>query len=260
MYIALNRFVVRSELAGHSPPPLIIALLLLVCSVILLWQAVGAFRSATNVITRYGSSASYYGVLAVVLISCTFILGSFVTLSAGFIDYQQQAVDAYKPPKPNFKIISSSTSGLIFDGDIDRGATKALRKAAQSLPAETRLSLNSMGGLIVEARGMANVVNEFGLSTRVVQRCYSACTLVFIAGAQRSLGEQAELGFHQYDVYSQSPLPWIVPEEEQEKDLKRFRDKQVADWFLEKAYNTPHESIWVPLRDELVSAGVVTPP
>lgn len=255
--LALNKFIAASRAHNYVPPTLIIILMLLICLVILLWQSVGAYRSASRSIARHGSSASYYCVFAVMLGSSLFILGNLVTLSVGFIDYRQEAVDAYKPPKRNFTLTIADTGSLIFSGDVDRGATDALRQHAKNLPKGAQLTLNSLGGLIVEARGMAKVVNEYGLHTHVVQRCYSACTLVFISGLERSLDVQGELGFHQYDVYSQTPLPWIKPAQEQQKDLKLFRDKQIAEWFLTQAYNTPHESIWIPVRHELISAGVI---
>lgn len=256
--LVLHQLIAWYRDSGEVPRTWLIVLLSLVCTLVLAWQVVGAFRCATRSIRRYGSSGAYYGVLAVMLVSVAFIYGSLATLSAGFIDYRQEAVDAYTPPKPKFELTLSTTERLVFEGDIDRGATLALRSAAKKLPSGAVLILNSSGGLIVEARGMAKVVEEYGLYTRVTQRCYSACTLVFIAGFERSLGKRGELGFHQYDVYAQSPLPWIEPEKEQQKDRALFQQKQVAKWFLDKADSTPHQSIWVPLREELVSAGVVS--
>lgn len=255
--IFLKQLISWFEVHRQIPPVVFIVCLLIACLIILLWQTIGAFRSASISIRQNGSSAHFYCVLAVMLVSATFVLGSFATLSGGSIDYRQAAVDAYTPPEKQFLLSQSRTGVLSFTGDIGRGATAALREAAQELSAGTQLTINSWGGLIVEARGMAKVVKEFGLSTHVVERCYSACTLVFIAGSKRSLGPQGELGFHQYNVYAQLPLPWIKPGAEQEKDAALFREKHVADWFLKKAYSTPHQSIWVPQRDELTAAGVI---
>lgn len=239
------------------PQNILLVSLLVFCSLLLIWQTIGGFRSATRRIEEFGSSAHYYVVLVVVLICGTSIFGKIASLSGGSIDYRQAAVDAYTPPERQFELGMNEAGVLVFNGDIDRTATVALRKIARGLNSGTQLTLNSKGGLIVEARGMANTVKEFGLHTHVNEHCYSACTLVFIAGAERSLGLQGELGFHQYDVVSQTPLPWIVLKEEQEKDLAYFQEKNVAGWFLEKAYSAAHRSIWIPRRDELIAAGII---
>lgn len=254
----LNRLVAWFQTNQQGPHFLFMIVMLLLCLSLLVWQATGAFRSASTCIKQSGSSAHYYGVLAVMLISTASILGGLATLSGGSRDYRQEAIDAYTPPEKTYQLSVTDMGGLTFTGDIGRGATAALSDAVQGVSKGTRFSLQSMGGLIVEARGMAKVVKAAGLHTHVTGRCFSACTLVFIAGFQRSVELEGELGFHQYRVDAQSSLPWIEPELEQEKDQQLFKEKGVAHWFLEKAYLTAHSSIWIPSRNELITAGVIT--
>lgn len=255
--LLLEQYIKWGERSGQSPHTLLLVAMAVFFIATLLWQSVGAFRSATLSIRNHGSSAHYYGVLGAVLISSVTILGNLATLNGGYIDYRQRAVDEYRAPIPHFNIEKSPAGLLTFSGDIDRGATQALREIVSELPLGATLTLDSVGGLIVEARGMANVVKEYSLHTHVTRQCFSACTLVFIAGSLRTMDDSGSLGFHQYDVYSQSVLPWIVPEDEQKKDFSLFWEKQVPQWFLEKAYSTPHDSIWLPTRDELIAAGVI---
>jgi len=112
--------------------------------------------------------------------------------------------------------------------------------------------------LIAEAQGLANVVKDYQLNTSVLTYCHSACSLVFISGKQRDLGKNAQLGFHQYEVYSKAPLPWIEPIAEQRKDLAYFKEKNVAAWFLDKIYTTEPPDIWIPSQRTLIAARVIT--
>jgi len=253
----LSRLISWSEFSRQIPPFFLVVSMLFLCSVMLIWQATGAFRSASLRIKQHGSSAHYYSVLAVILASCTYLFGSIATLSGGYTDYRQEAVDAYSPPDREYQLGVTTDGTVTFEGVINHGAARALRELTSKLPRGTPLKLNSIGGLIVEARGMANVVEEFGMHTTVSERCYSACTLVFIAGYKRSISEYGELGFHQYNVYSRSPQPWIKTRKEEDRDIALFYEKHIPDWFLEKAYLTPHQSIWIPTLDELLAAGVV---
>lgn len=225
---------------------------------ILVWQTVGVFRSAGNRIQNYGSASNYYVALAVVLMSVTLALSNIANQMGEDIDYLQRAVDEYRPAEPTFSLNTINHNTLLLEGDIGYGATRQLKTILDNNSGMNQLILNSDGGVIVEGRGLAKLVKKYDLSTSVEKRCYSACTIVFIAGTHRKLSTSAELGFHQYSVNSKSYLPWIKPVEEQNKDLAFFVEKSVAPWFLAKMYNTPHSGIWKPSIDTLIQAGVLT--
>lgn len=237
---------------------LTLSLLLLFWIVVLCWQAVGAFRTATKRIASFGSTANYYIVFATTLFCTLIALGSLATQYGETIDYTQRAVDAYVPIKPSYALTINQSEQMVLTGDIGHGATSSLLKLLAVSPNSTQLVLDSDGGLIAEARGLANVVKKHQLNTTVSNRCYSACTIIFIAGIERNLDANGALGFHQYYVESKSPLPWINPVAEQAKDLAYFQEKHVADWFMERAYSTPHSTIWTPSIDTLLAAGVIT--
>ncbi len=227
-------------------------------TLVLAWQTVGVFRSASQRIKNYGSAANFYAALAVMLTSIALALSNIANQMGNDIDYLQRGVDEYKPAMPTFSLEHINANTLLLRGDIGFGATRQLRALINEYPAVNELLLESEGGVIVEARGLANLVKENQLNTTVTTRCFSACTIVFIAGDKRTLQQSAKLGFHQYKVDSISQLPWINPDEEQSKDLAFFEEKDVAEWFLKKMYDTPHNEIWTPSIDTLVRAGVIT--
>ncbi|MGH1350227.1 MAG: hypothetical protein ACRBBN_05390 [Methyloligellaceae bacterium] len=89
-------------------------------------------------------------------------------------------------------------SGPIEIGDAD--TLKKLAPYAKLLPHSYRLlSLNSEGGLVVEAIKLADTIRELDFHTIVKggDRCASACSaVVFIAGKVRTVEEGGLLGFH----------------------------------------------------------------
>ena len=226
--------------------------------IVLSWQTVGAFRAASLRIQNFGSVTNYYCVFAVMLTSLFFTLASVATQFGEKIDYVQKGVDEYKPPEPSFVLHLTESNQLMLTGEIGHGATKKLNSLLDQHPQSSILILNSEGGLIVESRGLAKTIQQHQLDTHVSQRCYSACTLAFIAGNQRSLAENAQLGFHQYNLEPTIAMRWVNPANEQEKDLRYFQEKNVAAWFTDQMYNTPHSSIWTPSRQTLRTAGVIT--
>jgi len=246
------------ETSWSIPDGALLATLTVFWVVVLYWQAVGAFRAASIRIQNYGSATNYYCVFAVILSCAIFTLASVATQYGETIDYVQQGVDNYKPRQPSFELILTESNQLMLTGEIGYGATEKLNLLIKQNPQTSVLILNSDGGLIVESRGLANTINEHRLNTHVSQYCYSACALAFIAGNQRSIAKDAQLGFHQYYLGPTIATQWIKPKSEQEKDLRYFQEKNVAAWFMEKIYSTPHSSIWTPSRHTLHSAGVIT--
>jgi len=246
------------EIHSSIPDTALLFSLLVFWMIVLCWQSVGAFRAASKRIANYGSVSNYYLVFAVTLTCSIFTLASVATQYGAKIDYVQQSVDEYQAPTPTFALTPINSNQLLFSGEIGYGATKKLTALLNSNPQTTLLILDSDGGLIVEARGLANLVKKYHLDTRVEHRCYSACTIAFIAGEQRSLTKNAQLGFHQYNLESKSPMPWIEPGKEQTKDLRYFEEKKIPSWFMEQAYSTAHSSIWTPSEHVLYSAGVIT--
>ena len=148
---------------------------------------------------------------------------------------------------------------LAFTGDIDFGATRDFVSILAAHPGIQTVLLESDGGVVVEARGMANTIQDKGLNTRVESDCYSACTLIYISGRVRSLGDEAALGFHQYRLEMPYYYPWVDPVSEATKDKQRFARQNVTSAFLNKMYSHDHDSLWIPSHAELAQAGVTTP-
>lgn len=226
--------------------------------IILTWQIGGCLRAANKPSAYSGSGFNSYLVFLGSLIAAVMVMSGIFSLYYSYLeitdDTQPADVAAAKP----YQFVRRGTNVLVFNGDIHFGATRDLIAMLEQQPDISQIVLNSDGGIIVEARGMANAVSRFNLDTHVNTRCYSACTLVFINGYKRSLAADAELGFHQYLIESQYPLSWINTTDEHAKDQQRFEQQNISRWFIEKMYTQPHDSLWIPTHDELLRAGVLT--
>jgi hypothetical protein len=103
-----------------------------------------------------------------------------------------------------------NASGEIIPGDARR-LLAALAMADEDASGSRRLYLDSPGGSVSEALGMAQVLDRMKVTTvvRTGAACASACAeVVFISGSRNVLEYGALLGFHTcYTRASRGPLP-----------------------------------------------------
>ena len=118
--------------------------------------------------------------------------------------------------------------------------------------------LESEGGNIYEARGLAKLIREAKLSTHVETFCSSACTITFIGGIERTLANGAGLGFHQYRVDADYMVAFTDPLAEQAKDRALFAEAGVSEAFLERMFREDADGMWFPSVAELLAANVIT--
>lgn len=165
---------------------------------------------------------------------------------------------AKNPPLPPQQSVVLETRGSVayWSGPIDFDSFEALENTLQRYSQITSLSLSSGGGRIAAARGMARLVSEAKLDTSVSGTCSSACTLVFIAGENRSIGQDGQLGFHGYKLLS--GIQTVDTDAEQTRDRQMFQERGVDALFLDRAFSIPFEEIWFPDHELLLRSGVTT--
>ena len=146
----------------------------------------------------------------------------------------------------------------VFVGGIfDHGLTAELVAVLTRFPEVSALVLESDGGQIYEARGVAQAALERSLDTYVFGLCKSACTTAFLAGKTRYIGPRGVLGFHRYHLQGRNEHPFVNIAEEQERDRQFYLERGVNVAFSKRLFSVSHRSIWVPTRQELLAAGVV---
>jgi len=157
---------------------------------------------------------------------------------------------------PNYKItVMPGGTEMEYSGNIEFGASSALRSALGDNPGVKVLHLFSRGGSVYWARQMQNLVRDHGLITVIDSRCMSACAFVFLAGTERYMAPGAQLGFHRESADGESAAEINMV---QEADAQSMRAMGIPGAFIDKAFSTPSSDIWIPSIDELKSANVIT--
>ena len=219
-----------------------------------IWQAVGVWRSAT----RYKASGhSFWGGAAKTAIS----LGlAYVAYSSVFVTgpqfigiYDIATGDALVGPH-QFRVVADGKV-LEFSGGISFGVAKEFETLLGAMGNVTTVRLNSIGGRILEAQKMSDMISARGLSTDVMQSCLSACTIVFLGGKERLLFDGARLGFHQPAFRGMTTLERGVMIGQEEARLQHFG---LSRAFAERANAATPNGMWFPDKDELLREKVVT--
>lgn len=92
----------------------------------------------------------------------------------------------------------SEKSGIIkLSGPIEPGDSEKLRTMAERFESAT-VELNSPGGLVREGLAIGTYIRERKFNTTVGRNgtCASACGLIWLAGAKKSVGGGGRVGFH----------------------------------------------------------------
>ena len=216
------------------------------------WQIVGTWRSATRSARESGGRfwpwvAKLMMILAVLGHGKVFIQQGIPQLDDGW----QAAIGdpAYGPR--GVRTLRDGTE-LELSGGFAHGQAAAFKAALDAAPHAHVLHLDSIGGRIVEAIKIRDMMVARGMDTVVDRACASACTIVFLGGQRRWLGEGAVLGFHSAH-YAGINAPSL------NGDFRTaFANAGVQSWFAATAMGTPSTSLWKPTEAQLLDAHVVT--
>ncbi len=226
------------------------------------WSTVGTFMSAVKQV--FSGEGSRFWALAAILslvLGCIGMIRQLSTLGPALTAHWEVAMG--EQPGESFTLtFSRDHRELVFAGGVNEGAAQALDQAVMSrLGVVNTVVLESPGGWIGEGRRMAEVIRAHNLNTHVERDCMSACTLAFLAGHERTAGDQARVGFHQARAIgedrqratSQRPAGRSRREEE-----ALYMQAGVSAAFARQVVNVPFAQMWVPTRQELLDAQVLT--
>lgn len=100
-------------------------------------------------------------------------------------------------------------TALFVYGDIDGGFYERFLGQLNAHPEIKDIYLGSGGGSVKDAILAGREIRRRGLSTTLFGNCYSACPLVFVGGAYRTIWADVrhDFGFHRLSLPDGSPLP-----------------------------------------------------
>ena len=219
------------------------------------WTTVGIWRSAGRHRSR-GGSGKWANVARIMVVLG--VIGTVTQLpNLGLQAKEFGLIAIGRDPIGPVAAMSLVDDGrtMQLSGFLSAGVADKFEDAMAAAPSVHTVVLESEGGRIAEALRMAEIIKRNGLETRVESECASACTLLLLAGKDRSAHRFAQIGFHQPD------FPGVTEaEREQFIDSNRqdYVEAGIKPSFLDRAMSTPPSEMWYPTHAELVEAGVLT--
>ena len=263
--VALRALVLGAQdalIGGDEPArglprwPVALALLA-VHGALFAWQAVGTVRAAEAHARDTGSPAGKVGALLGLLVAfwltLAWALEGYQTTSAP--EQTHPVLHAERERSPEIASVGAGTA-LRLSGPFALGATARTRAALDAAPGTVVVTLESPGGSVPAARGLARLFRERGLRTHVEGTCASACAVAFIGGERRTLGPGARLGLHRYRLDAVGGIATVDVAAEQRRDAALYAAAGVAPAFVRRMFEARADAMWWPTPGELIDAGV----
>lgn len=144
-----------------------------------------------------------------------------------------------------------------FNGLIGYGASRRVAALLDENPATSRIVIDSRGGRMGPAIAIAKIIKAHNLEVHVPSTCESACTLLFIASPHRSLGPEAQLGFHAFHLSSGTQAENAAVNSFFAKQWRALVAPGIDTGFLAGAYSRPADTLWKPERALMKTAGLL---
>jgi hypothetical protein len=220
--------------------------------IILIWQVVGTWRSATN----YPKDKVWGRVAKVMLV--VGVIRSLVDFAQNGLPQIQEVYAIFRGDERvgnfAFRVLHDGRE-LEFSGGITFGAAKEFERFLNAVGGVQLVHLNSTGGRILEAQRIGDLIRSRNLNTYVSHQCLSACTIIFLSGHERLVTAEAKIGFHQPDI------PGIDAEGRRaiiNEEMQRLRTLGLSEAFARKANQATPDDMWFPSTSELLAEKAAT--
>jgi hypothetical protein len=222
--------------------------------VLAIWQLVGIWRSATHY--QQNGRRFWGGVAkALMVLGGLQVVFSFFTVATPQIAgiFEIVTGDSHVGPH-QFRILAGGEM-LEFSGGITFGVAREMEGFLNAMTNVKTVRLNSLGGRLLEAQKMSDLIKARRLSTLVERDCLSACTIVFLGGTDRAVLSNARLGFHQPAFRGMTTSDRRIAIANEERRLQGFG---LSRAFAERANRAEPSSMWFPDKNELIQEHVAT--
>ncbi|WP_367717215.1 hypothetical protein AB2N04_04000 [Nitratireductor sp. GISD-1A_MAKvit] len=159
---------------------------------------------------------------------------------------------------------AGSNGVLSLKGVIQPGSASRLRDVlTATADPVTTVTLDSPGGALNDAMAMAQLIRQYGLSTRVEAgaTCASSCPLVLAGGRQRHVSRDATIAVHQFHSPGSLSDPRQALSDAQlvTARISRHLDEMGVDpalWL--HALDTPPRALYVLSPEQMVAYRLIT--
>jgi len=225
---------------------------LVASAVILIWQLVGNWRAVDAHLRSGGGMVLLWCSYGVMVIAITLAILQWLDAIAA------RAPMAVAPAVVPLQLpLQADGTVVTLSGPLSWQMHSALEELLTAPHDIQQVNLDSLGGLVFGARALAILIERHALDTHIDARCLSACTLVFMAGARRTMAVDAQLGFHRYGIDEPNRVETINVTEELEKDRAYLLRRGASAAFVESVFRAGPQDMWIPTQAQLIEAGVL---
>lgn len=219
------------------------------------WAVAGTWASANKHVQRGGKSGWATAAKFMIVLGVLRTFGDVGNMMPTLQEHLRVATGDQLGPSTKLELRADGRS-ILLSGGINDGSAEQLDSALKLAPSVTTVVLTSEGGWIREGQLLAEVIRKRGLNTYVEGYCASACTIAFLAGSERAAAPSAKIGFHASRSVGNLEATPSSAETAQLRDI--YRQAKLPDSFIREALDTPHEKMWHPKHEVLLTAGVLT--
>jgi len=219
-----------------------------------IWSAVGIWRSAGHHTARGGSEGWASTARFIVAVGFVGFTTAFVNHALPQLKEFAAIATGHDPISRIDATLTADGTVMVLSGNFGAGSADEVARVMSSAPKLRTVSLASHGGRLGEASTIAGTVRARELDTYVESFCESACTYVFLAGAERAATPNAKIGFHRPDFPGFSA---DMRRQMTDKMLAVYRSHDISSDFLDRVAKTETSDMWYPTRDELIENGVI---
>lgn len=219
------------------------------------WAVSGTWASANKHVRRGGKAGWATAAKVMIVLGIFRTIGDVGNMMPALKEHIRVATGAQLGPSTKLEVRADGRS-VLLSGGINDGSAEQLEKALLLAPSVTTVALSSDGGWIREGQLLADVIRKHKLNTYVEDHCASACTIAFLAGAERAASPTAKIGFHasrSIGSMGAAPMPGEIAQLQ-----TIYRDAGLPDSFVREALDTPSQQMWYPSQENLLAVGVLT--
>jgi len=216
------------------------------------WAIAGTWRSSDNHSARGGSDGWANAAKFFMFIGALRLTAQLVGLGPFVAETSQLAVGIDPMGQPAKVAVKGQELSII--GPISLGTADLVTQALTHNPKVRRVILSSLGGRLGEAAEISKDIAARQINTVVKGECSSACTMILLAGADRSVALGSKVGFH---GPSYPGLGVVELNPAQSKMADSYREAGLVDTFVTNALAVDPSDMWYPKEPELFKVGVL---
>jgi hypothetical protein len=230
-----------------------ILMFVLVLSILIsVWAIVGTWRSSDNHSYRGGSEGWATAAKFFMFVGALRLLVQLANLGPFVLETSQLAVGVDSMGAP--AKVAVQGQDLTIVGPLALGTSDLVEQALLDNPNVRRVLINSQGGRLGEAAAISKQVTARQMNTVAQGECSSACTMILVAGVDRSLAAGTKVGFHGpsypgLGAVEINPALTLMAES--------YRAAGLEDSFVTNSLAVDPSTLWYPKESELFEVGVV---